>query len=86
MRAWIYLLQGKPVASCSTDVEVAMLRKKIEKASSENETEMAKRKLEEIRWKMLSMRDMMMRIVKVAITGIPQIGDAVLNDNVALTE
>ena len=55
-------------------------------ASSENEREMAKRRYEEIRWNMLSMRDMMMRIVKVAITGIPQIGDAVLHDKVALTE
>ena len=86
MRTWIYLLQGKPVASCSTDVEVAMLKKKIEMNSSANETEMARKRYEEIRWNMLSMRDMMMRIVKVAITGIPQIGDAVLTDNVALTE
>ena len=86
MRAWIYLLQGQPVASCSTDVEVAMLKKKIEMNSSANETEMARKRYEEIRWNMLSMRDMMMRIVKVAITGIPQIGDAVLTDNVALTE
>ena len=86
MRTWIYLLQGKPVASCSTDIEVAILRKKIEKASSENEREMAKRRYEEIRWNMLSMRDMMMRIVNVAITGMPQIGDAVLHDKVALTE